>query len=97
MTCVPRCSSAAALLDLDPDPISSLILAPTQTLSESPLPRRRRACLSRVLGANSRPLYCTLRTRKRCEVFDAAGARTCAHHVLNDAVIDRCVCVWGGG
>jgi NAD+ kinase len=42
------------------------------------------------------PLYCSLRTRKACEVYDAAGARVARHHVLNDAVIDRCVCVGGG-
>jgi NAD+ kinase len=42
-----------------------------------------------VLAANSLPLYCTLRTRKRCEVYDAAGVKTDEHHVLNDAVIDR--------
>ncbi|KAI8469594.1 MAG: ATP-NAD kinase-like domain-containing protein [Monoraphidium minutum] len=48
-----------------------------------------KACLSRVLAANSAPLYCTLRTRKRCEVYDAAGVKVAEHHVLNDAVIDR--------
>lgn len=28
-----------------------------------------RACLSRVLDANKHPVYCTLRTRKRCDVY----------------------------
>lgn len=57
-----------------------------------------RATLSRVIAANSLPLYCTLRTRKLCEVYDAGGTIVAAHHVLNDAVIDRLVhvCVWGG-
>ena len=26
-------------------------------------------CLSRVLDANANPVYCTLRTRKRCDLF----------------------------
>ena len=26
-------------------------------------------CLQRVLGANEKPVFCTLRTRRRCEVF----------------------------
>lgn len=43
-----------------------------------------------MLAANSLQLYCTLRTRKLCEVYDAAGALVASHHVLNDAVIDRC-------
>jgi NAD+ kinase len=43
----------------------------------------------RVLAANSQPLYCTLRTRKRCEVFNAAGERVREHQILNEAVIDR--------
>lgn len=47
------------------------------------------ACLSRVLNANAAPLYCTLRMRKRCEVFDAAGGSVCDHQILNDAVVDR--------
>ena len=27
------------------------------------------ACLQRVLDANENPVFCTLRTRRRCEVF----------------------------
>ena len=29
-------------------------------------------CLTRVLEANTHPVYCTLRTRKRCEVYRQA-------------------------
>jgi NAD+ kinase len=42
-----------------------------------------------VLAANSEPLYCTLRTRKRCEVFSAGGDKVREHQILNEAVIDR--------
>ena len=60
------------------------------------------AVLSRVLAANAQPLYCTLRSRKRCEVLapvgdddgggGGGGMRVVAvHHVLNEVVIDRCV------
>lgn len=46
------------------------------------------SCLTRVLDANKHALYCTLRTRKRCEVyFDGVLQRV--HHVLNECVIDR--------
>lgn len=44
-----------------------------------------------MLAANRVPLFCTLRSRKRCEVYDAAGRCTAQLHVLNDAVIDRWV------
>lgn len=50
-----------------------------------------RACLERVLAANTTPLFCTLRTRKRCQVSDGAGGVLAVHHVLNEAVVDR----WG--
>ncbi|GIL46358.1 hypothetical protein Vafri_3354 [Volvox africanus] len=46
------------------------------------------ATLERVLDTNSQPLYCTLRTRKRCEVvYD--GRLEAVHHVLNECVLDR--------
>lgn len=45
-------------------------------------------CLARVLNSSASPLYCTLRTRKRCEmVFD--GHSVVTHNVLNEVVIDR--------
>jgi hypothetical protein len=48
-----------------------------------------RACLQRVLAANRQPLYCTLRTRKRCAVLNSAGDLLRVHHILNECVIDR--------
>lgn len=45
---------------------------------------------ARVLAANRRPLYCTLRTRKRCAVLDSNGELKRVHHILNECVIDRC-------
>eukprot|EP00878_Enallax_costatus_P016953 GHUV01017796.1.p1 GENE.GHUV01017796.1~~GHUV01017796.1.p1 ORF type:complete len:392 (+),score=79.94 GHUV01017796.1:503-1678(+) len=48
-----------------------------------------RACLERVLAANRQPLYCTLRTRKRCVVLDRAGHQLRVHHILNECVVDR--------
>jgi hypothetical protein len=51
----------------------------------------RRSCLQRVLAANQEPLYCTLRTRKRCAVLNSAGDLLRVHHILNECVIDR----WG--
>jgi NAD+ kinase len=44
--------------------------------------------LSRVLGANEAPVFCTLRTRKCCEVF-LGGQRQAVHHVLNECLVDR--------
>jgi NAD+ kinase len=44
-----------------------------------------------VLAANSSPLFCTLRSRKRCELLDDSGALLKELHVLNECVIDR----WG--
>jgi len=44
--------------------------------------------LERVLGANSAPVFCTLRTRKCCEVF-LGGERMAVHHVLNECLVDR--------
>lgn len=50
--------------------------------------REYQSCLTRVINANVEPLYCTLRTRKRCEVkYDGMVLRS--HHVLNECVIDR--------
>lgn len=54
-------------------------------------------CLQRVLDAGSKPLHCTLRTRKRCEVRHGNGSGADAlqpqlqrvHHVLNECTIDR--------
>ncbi|KAG2484825.1 hypothetical protein HYH03_016392 [Edaphochlamys debaryana] len=44
--------------------------------------------LERVLDTSSQPLFCTLRTRKRCEVvYD--GQLEAVHHVLNECVLDR--------
>ncbi|WIA28762.1 hypothetical protein OEZ86_011295 [Tetradesmus obliquus] len=48
-----------------------------------------RACLQWVLAANREHLYCTLRTRKRCAVLNAAGELLRVHHILNECVIDR--------
>lgn len=48
-----------------------------------------RSCLARVLAANRKPLYCTLRTRKRCAVLDADGKLRRVHHILNECVVDR--------
>jgi hypothetical protein len=50
-------------------------------------------CQARVLAANRKPLYCTLRTRKRCAVLDSAGQLKRVHHILNECVVDR----WAGG
>lgn len=47
------------------------------------------SCLSRVISANTNPLYCTLRTRKRCEVYVPGEHKHRVHHVLNECVIDR--------
>jgi hypothetical protein len=49
-----------------------------------------------VLAANSSQLFCTLRSRKRCELLDDSGALIRELHVLNECVIDRCVGVWAG-
>eukprot|EP00775_Hariotina_reticulata_P003609 gene3609-3873_t len=46
-------------------------------------------CLNRALAADSMPLYCTLRTRKRCEVLDDKGQQMRVYHILNETVIDR--------
>lgn len=47
------------------------------------------ALQARVLAANRRPLYCTLRTRKRCAVLDNNGQLKRVHHILNECVVDR--------
>lgn len=44
---------------------------------------------ARVLAANRKPLYCTLRTRKRCAVLDGDGQLKRVHHILNECVVDR--------
>jgi NAD+ kinase len=44
---------------------------------------------ARVLAANRKPLYCTLRTRKRCAVLDGEGRLLRVHHILNECVVDR--------
>ncbi|KAK9804759.1 hypothetical protein WJX72_003791 [[Myrmecia] bisecta] len=46
------------------------------------------ACLLRVLAANDEPVFCTLRTRKRCEVY-WDGQLQRVHHVLNECLVDR--------
>eukprot|EP00879_Flechtneria_rotunda_P020439 GHRR01021504.1.p1 GENE.GHRR01021504.1~~GHRR01021504.1.p1 ORF type:complete len:432 (+),score=133.73 GHRR01021504.1:71-1297(+) len=48
-----------------------------------------RNCLTRVLGANQEPVYCTLRTRKRCALLDNGGKQLRVHHILNECTIDR--------
>eukprot|EP00891_Asterochloris_glomerata_P006042 jgi/Astpho2/6042/Aster-03996 len=45
-------------------------------------------CLQRVLRANEDPVFCTLRTRKRCEVY-WEGQLQRVHHVLNECLVDR--------
>lgn len=45
-------------------------------------------CLSRVMDANDDPVYCTLRTRKRCDVYKD-GQLLKTHHVLNECLLDR--------
>ncbi|EIE19085.1 ATP-NAD kinase [Coccomyxa subellipsoidea C-169] len=45
-------------------------------------------CLQRVLTATELPVFCTLRTRKRCELF-RDGEVHAVHHVLNECLIDR--------
>jgi ATP-NAD kinase C-terminal domain len=52
-------------------------------------PMMCRQCLERVLAARTEPLFCTLRTRKRCTVLGANGDCLRVHHVLNECVIDR--------
>lgn len=47
-------------------------------------------CLTRVLDTSKIPLFCTLRTRKRCEVWQG-GSLQCVHHTLNEVVVDRWV------
>lgn len=47
-----------------------------------------KGALDRVLDANNTPVFCTLRTRKCCEVFQN-GERTAVHHVLNECLVDR--------
>ncbi|GAX73346.1 hypothetical protein CEUSTIGMA_g799.t1 [Chlamydomonas eustigma] len=44
--------------------------------------------LERVLAANQNPLYCTLRTRLRCEIR-TKGKVQAVHSVLNEVVVDR--------
>ncbi|BDA49473.1 NAD(H) kinase 1 [Coccomyxa sp. Obi] len=46
------------------------------------------ACLQRVLSATELPVFCTLRTRKRCELY-RDGQLHAVHHVLNECLIDR--------
>ena len=45
--------------------------------------------LTRLLIANQQVVGCTLRTRKRCEVYTAGGRCLSVHHALNECIIDR--------
>lgn len=45
--------------------------------------------LTRLLIANQQTVGCTLRARKRCEVYTAGGRRLSVHHALNECIIDR--------
>ena len=47
-------------------------------------------CLSRVLAANQDPVFCTLRTRKRCEVY--WSALTCTRLASHTSVWGALVC-----
>ena len=53
--------------------------------------RDYRSCIDRCLDARAEtPVYCTLRTRQRCEVVQDGGVvPQRVHHVLNECVIDR--------
>lgn len=47
------------------------------------------SCLSRVLDANASPVYCTLRTRKRCDVYRwVLGCAQCLD--------GNCMWIWQG-
>eukprot|EP00201_Polytomella_parva_P005413 CAMPEP_0175083146 /NCGR_PEP_ID=MMETSP0052_2-20121109/27182_1 /TAXON_ID=51329 ORGANISM="Polytomella parva, Strain SAG 63-3" /NCGR_SAMPLE_ID=MMETSP0052_2 /ASSEMBLY_ACC=CAM_ASM_000194 /LENGTH=480 /DNA_ID=CAMNT_0016354487 /DNA_START=308 /DNA_END=1747 /DNA_ORIENTATION=- len=48
-----------------------------------------RETLAVVMSEDTMPLDCTLRTRKRCEVFTEDGHIKAVHHVLNECVLDR--------
>eukprot|EP00884_Botryococcus_braunii_P019601 jgi/Botrbrau1/6324/Bobra.0339s0032.1 len=47
-----------------------------------------KATLTRVLNPQSTAVFCTLRARKRCEVY-WGGQLQRVHHVLNECLIDR--------
>ncbi|KAK9832689.1 hypothetical protein WJX81_000190 [Elliptochloris bilobata] len=44
--------------------------------------------LERVLAADTAPVFCTLRTRRRCEVVWGGQVQR-VHHVLNECLVDR--------
>lgn len=45
--------------------------------------------LSGVLKNGEVCMECTLRARKRCEVYSPTGRLQTVHHVLNECIIDR--------
>ncbi|CAD7697541.1 unnamed protein product [Ostreobium quekettii] len=45
--------------------------------------------LARVLAADRQGVGCTLRCRKRCEVYTGGGRRMSVHHALNECIVDR--------
>ncbi|CAD7701822.1 unnamed protein product [Ostreobium quekettii] len=45
--------------------------------------------LTRILVAGQQTVGCTLRSRKRCEVYTGRGRRLSVHHTLNECIIDR--------
>lgn len=47
------------------------------------------ACLTQVLEAAEKPVFCTLRTRKQCQLTGPDGSVQATHHVLNECLIDR--------
>lgn len=42
----------------------------------------------RVLHSNDRAVFCTMRTRLRCEIYHG-GEQTSVRHVFNECCIDR--------
>lgn len=65
-------------------PWRSSTAAPIRTVTA---PTGRTACC-RVLEANKQAVFCTLRTRLCCEVFDESR-RVSVHHAFNEACMDR--------
>lgn len=45
--------------------------------------------LTRLILAEHQEVGCTLRTRKRCEVYTPVGNVASVHHVLNECILDR--------
>lgn len=48
-----------------------------------------RQWLTKLILAEHQEVGCTLRTRKRCEVYTPVGNIASVHHVLNECIIDR--------